>query len=253
MEFTRLPELTTTSDWFNNFRVQAGFGFQPKTNEYKVVIMWNKHVRRDNCLVFKRVVLEIHTLGTTSWRNLEVDPQISFSKLLNPTCVNGALHWIIFENGQQKSILCFSFESERLHSFPSPPHLFGNHNKDFPHNMPIRLGELKGFLYICDRLSSENVTMWVMNKYGIGESWTKVYNIDTSLTHLSLLDPWRYGFCWLVKQPDNYGFKAFRIHVPTLKGVEVIPYIPSLISLKDVVKGDNAEVLNINSRYECSF
>ncbi|RHN53625.1 hypothetical protein MtrunA17_Chr5g0397861 [Medicago truncatula] len=119
-------------------------------------------------------------------------------------------------------------------------------------NSPITcLGELKGFLYICDRSSSENVTMWVMNEYGIGESWTKIYNIDTYLTHSGLHDPWRCGLCWLVKhyEPEKYGFKAFRIDVKTLKGVEVIQHIPSLISLKDVVNGDNVEeVLNIYSR-----
>jgi F-box interacting protein len=148
--------------------------------------MWNKHVTWANRLVFEHVVLEIDTLVTTSWRNLEVDPQISFLKLLNPTCVNGGLHWIIFEDGQQNSMSCFSFESERMQSFPSPPHMFGYRNNKFPHNMPIRLGELKGFLYICDRSSSGNVTMWVMNEYVIGESWTKVHNIDTYLTHSGL-------------------------------------------------------------------
>ncbi|AES94075.1 putative F-box domain-containing protein [Medicago truncatula] len=258
-EFTILPELTTTSDWFNRARarVQAGFGFQPKTNEYKVIIMWNKYVRRNNRLVFERVVLEIHTLGTPSWRKVEVDPQISFLKLLNPTCVNGALHWIIFETGQQKSILCFNFESERLQSFPSPPHVFGNHDNGFPLSMPIRLGELKGFLYICHISSLENVTMWVMNEYGIGESWTIVYSIDTSLllmpgTCLGYPDPWRCGCYWLSKhhEPEKHEFKVFRIQGTTLGEVEVIEYIPSLISLNDVVKGDNVEALNTHSWWE---
>ncbi|XP_024639165.1 F-box protein At3g07870 [Medicago truncatula] len=262
-EFIRLPESTT-----NRTRVrmqgQAGFGFQPKTNEYKVISVWIRHVKHANQWVFERVILEINTLGTTSWRNVEVDPQISFSSLKYPTCVNGALHWIRFE-GQQRSILVFCFENERLQSFPSPPHVFGNHNVFCCR--PISMGELKGFLYICDPTFISNVSMWVMNEYGIGESWTKIYNIDTSFNPLDRV-PRGYGLSWPIKhfeegaailsyhssncftyyEPEKYGFKVFRIHGSRINYFEVIPHIPSLISLKDVLKGVNIEVLNIHSR-----
>ena len=120
-EFIRLPK-STTNRTRERRQGQAAFGFQPKTNEYKVINMWVRDVKRANAWEF-----EINTLGTPSWRNVEVDPQISLSRLKYPTCVNGALHWIRFEV-QQMSILVFCFENERLQSFPSPPHVFGNHN-----------------------------------------------------------------------------------------------------------------------------
>jgi len=127
------------------------------------------------------------------------------------------------------------------------------------------MGELKGLLYICDsNCFSYYVTMWVMNEYGIGESWTKVYHIDT----LTNPYPWRHALCLPVKHfeegaavllyhsldcltyydPDKYGVKDFRIHGSSSESFDVIPHIPSLISLKDVVKGENIEVLNIHSR-----
>ncbi|KEH23610.1 F-box protein interaction domain protein [Medicago truncatula] len=262
-EFIRLPEATTTPLRLNTDRVrmqgQAGFGFQPKTNEYKVIKIWIRHVQRANDWVFDRVILEINTLGAPSWRTVEVDPRISISSLKYPTCVNGVLHWIKFE-GQQKSILCFCFEGERLQPFPSPPHVFGIHD-----NRRISMGELKGFLYICDLNFFVDVTMWVMNEHGIEESWTKVYNIETSVNSLGYPISPRYGLCWPVKpfdaillyhscncfiyfEPEKYGYKVFRIRGTRSKSVEVIPHIPSLISLKDVVKGDNIEVFSIHSR-----
>ncbi|KEH24620.1 putative F-box associated interaction domain-containing protein [Medicago truncatula] len=167
-EFIRLPESTAYRTRVR-MQGQAGFGFQPKTNEYKVINMWVRHVKRANAWEFERVILEINTLGTPSWRNVEVDPHISFSSLEYPTCVNGALHWIRFE-GQQRSILFFCFESERVQSFPSPPHVFGNHNNGILGNRHISMGELKGFLYICDSTFASDVSMWVMNEYGIEES-----------------------------------------------------------------------------------
>jgi len=246
---------------------QAGFGFQPKTNEYKVISVWIRHVKRANQWVFERVILEINTLGTPSWRNVEVDPQISFSRLKYPTCLNGALHWIRFE-GLLRSILVFCFESERLQSFPSPPYVFGNHNNGFLGNRHISMGELKGFLYICDSTLLSDVSMWVMNEYGTGESWTKIYNIDTSFNPSESCVQRSYDLSWPIKhfeegaaillyhssncfiyyEPEKYGFKVFRIHGYRSDFLEVIPHIPSLIALKDVLKGDNIEVLNIHSR-----
>jgi len=270
-EFIRLPKATTTPVRLNTGRVTmlgcSGFGFQSKTNEYKVIKIWVRHVKRAVHWEFERVILEIHTLGTLSWRNVEVDLQLSISRLECPTCVNDTLHWIIYDLGK-RSLLCFSFESERLQSFPSPPHVFENHNHfyDAEH---IGMGELKGFLYISDACSFHDVTLWVMNEYGIGESWTKVYSIDTSASPFSNPNSRPYGLCcWPVKhfeegaaillyhsrncfiyyEPEKYVSKVFQIHGTRSEEIEVIPHIPSLISLKDIVKGDNIEVLNIHSR-----
>jgi hypothetical protein len=115
--------------------------------------------------VFERLILEVNTLGASSWRNVEVDPRISISSLKYPTCVNGMLHWIKLE-GRQRSILCFCFESEWLKPFPSPPNVFENHNNEIHDIGHISMGELKGLIYICD-LNFSFVTMWAMNEYGI--------------------------------------------------------------------------------------
>jgi len=271
-EFIKLPEATMTPFRLNKTRVKmqvqaAGLGFQPKTNEYMVIKMWMRYVKHANDWVFERVILEINTLGTPLWRKVEADLQVTISWLKYPTCVNGSLHWLGFE-GQQRSILCFCLESEKLQSFPSPPHVFGDHNYGVRSNTNITMGELKGFLYICDSTSFSDVTMWVMNEYGNGESWTKLYSIDTLVSSLGNPDPSCYGLCLPIKHfaegaaiflyhscncfiyydLEKYGFKVFRIHASYSKKIEVVPHIPSLISLKDVVKGDNVEVLNIHSR-----
>jgi len=276
-EFIRLPEATiNTHDKRSRLNIlgQVGFGFQPKTNEYKVIRIWRRDVKRANRLTSERTtILEINTLGTPSWRNADVDPQISIGsdlRLCYPTCVNSAIHWIRFR-GQERSILCFCLENERLQSFPSPP-VFQNYMNGFRHNESMHMGELRGLLYICDTSSFRYFAMWVMNEYGIGKSWTKVYNIDTFVgppdSHLSRPGLQHYGFCWPVNpaillyksrnclyyyEPEKHGFKVFQIHGTSSEFVEIIPHVPSLISLKDVVKGDNIEVLNIHSRQECSF
>jgi F-box interacting protein len=128
-EFIRLPEATKNPVGLHTKRAliqqHVGFGYQPKTNNYKVLKMSTRRVRAANDWVFGRTIIEIHTLGTPSWRNVEVDPQMSIWNLYYPTCVNGALHWIRFDF-LQMSILCFNLENERFQSFPSPPQVFRN-------------------------------------------------------------------------------------------------------------------------------
>ncbi|CAL5188135.1 unnamed protein product [Lathyrus oleraceus] len=261
-EFIRLPGDSMSPSRLNTARVRAhgyaSLGFHPKVNECKVIRIWTRHVRHANFWVFERLTVDIHTLGTSLWRNIEVDPQISILRLSDPTYINGVVHWIEFKG----IILCFCFETEKLKTFPSPPGMVKNHANGI-YNYLRRMGELKGILYICDSTDFSNIAMWVMNEYGIGESWSKVYNISNLPNPLQ----WHYGYCFPIKQfeesaallyncldcflyyePEKYGFKIFEINGSGSQYFEVIPHIPSLISLKDAVKGDNIKVLNFHSR-----
>ncbi|AES95608.1 F-box protein interaction domain protein [Medicago truncatula] len=254
-EFIRLPEAIGIAN--TRKPICAALGFQPKTNEYKVIRMWK---RCDGwCYKSDVMVVEMHTLGTATWRNVEVDPMFSFTRLGSPTCVNGALHWINYDDkNKTRSILCFNFESEKFQSFPSPPH---------PHHkrLSITMVELKGFLYICESTVNSCV-VWLMKKYGIGESWTRVFCSD-NFNGIPLC----FGLCRPVKHFENGGgalliqnsyscdsfiyyepetrvFKVYSVDGAVSPWFELFPHSPGLISLKDVVKGGNIEVQNVYSR-----
>ncbi|XP_057457294.1 F-box protein At3g07870-like [Lotus japonicus] len=268
-EFIRLPEATKMDkNKFWHQVVYPGFGFNPKTNEYKIVRVLKRH---KNWWDRKgTMTVDMFTLGTSKWRNVEVHLQHIFNvevnhqhifKLLFPTCTNGALHWIC-SHDNKGSLLCFKFKKERFHSFPSPPGVFiegkyGTNN--------VSMGNLGGFLYICDSSSLDTpVTMWIMKKYGIGESWTKVFSIDALNKKC-----WPYGgLYWPVKnfndgaamlmchssrvfiyyEPKKCVFKLFKVRGTQSNRLEVIPHIPTFISLKTVVNGNNIRLLDANSR-----
>jgi F-box interacting protein len=193
-EFIRLPEATGIMN--TRKLICVGLGFQPKINEYKVIRMWK--IYDGNAMV-----VEMHTLGTTMWKNIEVDPKfLSLRRLESPASVNGALHWINFD-GKIRSILCFDFESERLQSFPCPP------PPPCPESnlMCISMVELKGFLYFCES-NFNSCVVWLMKKYGIGESWTKVFCTDSfSLSGF----PFRFSICRPIKHFENGGGGALLI------------------------------------------
>ncbi|XP_057457173.1 F-box/kelch-repeat protein At3g06240-like [Lotus japonicus] len=257
-EFIRLPEATKMDETkFCHQFVYSGFGFNPKTNEYKVVRVLHRHQSwRDRKSI---MIVDMYTLGTSKWRNVEVNLEHVFD-LLFPTCMNGALHWICTQNSKG-SLLCFNFESDEFHSFPSPPGVF----KEGYGTYNISMGDLGGFLYICDSSSLDTpVTMWIMKKYGIGESWTKVFSIDTLNKKC-----WPYGgLYWPAKhfndgaailmchssmvfiyyEPKKCVSKFFKVRGTQSRGLEVISHIPSFISLKTVVNGNNIRLLDANSR-----
>jgi hypothetical protein len=116
--------------------------------------MWKIYDRW--CCKSDVMAAEVHTLGTTTWRNVEVDPKFSSLslELKYPASVNGVLHWINFDR-KIRSILCFNLESERFESFPSPPS---------PLRSRITMVELKGFLYICET-TFDSCVVWLMIWY----------------------------------------------------------------------------------------
>ncbi|XP_057419457.1 F-box protein At3g07870-like [Lotus japonicus] len=267
-EFIRLPDSHRIHYESHGTLIYVGFGFQPKTNEYKVVRILKESPRRSTFLWYsKDLVVQVHTVGTSTWKNVVVDPKLFIRYLTFPTCVNGVLHWIV-SHDWRGLILCFNFESESFEYLPTPPGVFKNNGiTDIER---ISMAELKGFLYICDSSSKDiPVVVWIMKEYGIGESWTKIFSVDTRGEHCWPLG----GLYWPVKHfekvdailmfhSDNYFIyyepkrsfsKSLMVRGrPMVRRTgstfDVFPYIPSLISLKDVVKEDNVEVLNVYSR-----
>jgi hypothetical protein len=192
-------------------------------------------------------------VGTPTWRKVRVDGNFSKIKLISfPTFVNEALHWICFLRvGENYSILRFNFETEKLQLIGLPSTLLGHYG--------IRKGVLRDSLYVCNASLPSSVDVWIMKNDDIGVLWTKAFTLGGSLhRYINLYWPLKnfdngnlLGYC------PNKGFiyhdtknrpKKFLVCGTQEKLLEVIPHIPSLISLKDVVKGDNVEVLNVNSR-----
>ncbi|XP_059645685.1 F-box protein CPR1-like [Cornus florida] len=118
------------------------------------------------------------------------------------------------------------------------------------------MGVLEGCLCLCDA-DYDPVRIWVMKKYGVRKSWTKMFSIDQS---------WPYG----LYHPINYlkgevllfhylkcALICYDPEIPKIKYIKIcgaeskfkaIAYVPNFISLKDAIVGDNVVVLNMSSR-----
>ncbi|XP_020961176.1 F-box protein At5g65850-like [Arachis ipaensis] len=108
-EFIRLPKQPPILKHYE--QISRGFGFHPKTNQYKVMRIYiSKHDHR--------MVVEMHTVGASTWINIEVDyPKNLIHVLYHSAYFNGALHWIGIDIDGNVSIWAFNFDTERFQSF----------------------------------------------------------------------------------------------------------------------------------------
>ncbi|KAI8545942.1 hypothetical protein RHMOL_Rhmol07G0076700 [Rhododendron molle] len=277
-EFINLPVLTQAANKSYPKRFSdCGLGFSPMTNDYKVIRMFDQQER-----VYKRVrdpitgvedysrrVAEINTLGTGSWKRIGRAPSSHYGyKLRFPSYLNGALHWLLIDFNiderivERNYIVSFNFDKERFIAIPPPPR--NDAIISFHEMEDISLGVLRDWLCICDHDDNYFVMeIWVMKKYHVQESWTKLFCINTTTTPYNRWLSGVYKPITYLRSGDILFFHRLgnavvyykadeRVTCLKVRGVksnyEAIAHTPSFISLKDAVMGDNSPVLNIKSR-----
>ncbi|KAI8545945.1 hypothetical protein RHMOL_Rhmol07G0077000 [Rhododendron molle] len=268
-KFINLP-IPTQADEKTRHVSDCGLGFGPKTNHYKVIRIFYQQERvyeqvrdpitgRKN---YSRRVAEIHTLGMDSWKRIGCAPSSMYGyKLEFPSYLNGALHWLLKDYNISEYIASFNFDKEIFQPVPPPPLRRGIISWETMKN--ISLGVLRDMLCICDHDSHVfKINIWVMENYGVQESWTKVFRIDATTKQSRWLrgvyEPISYlrsgailFFHRLANAVVYYKAKGRFLKFLKVRGVksnyEAIAYTPSFISINDKVMGDNLATLNVAS------
>jgi F-box interacting protein len=258
-EFIKLPEASKVEK--PREKIDCVMGFSPRTKQYKVTRIFTQQIcdpisgRKE----YEDKVVDIHTLGTRSWRRVESTTFMLYG-IKFPTYLNGAVHWFRpdFRKADSK-IVSFDVYNEQFQLIPAPPYKynsFGHKNIDL-----ISMGVLNGHLCICDASEFGRIRIWVMKENGVPKSWTKVFSIATENEQrwpqgLYLpLRKFRNGAilmyharnCLLYYDPSRKEYKYFKVR-GSESNCEVAVCIPSFSSIKDAMMGDNAEVLNVKSR-----
>ncbi|KAI5599491.1 hypothetical protein POPTR_002G223000v4 [Populus trichocarpa] len=156
--------------------VVFGFGFNPKTNEYKVIrIVYyrNGHGRypRSRRIIYPLSQVQILTLGCPGWRSLG---KVSYRlvRRASETLVNGRLHWVSrpCRNKPARRLVSFDLTDEQFREVPKPD--CGGLNRCDYH-----LAVLRGCLSVAVYCNYGRLEIWVMKEYNVKESWVKEYNI----------------------------------------------------------------------------
>ncbi|KAK9285171.1 hypothetical protein L1049_024357 [Liquidambar formosana] len=223
----------------------SGFGYSPSTNQYKVLrVFQHKGIPK----------AEIYTLGMDSWRSIGDAPYLNGWSSSN-TLLNGALHWIIWdERDDLRSICSFDIGDEKFRTIPSPP--WTEQNQQHRCNrFKVKLGVHEGCLYLCNVSIGDQFDMWILKDYGVEEHWIKASDheklkiqpmLDCShirllkflsnqeIMHLSGREP-------LKIRGDFRSLILYEIQPP----FQVSPHVASFVSPRHF--GGNLKVLNVDS------
>ncbi|KAF4369599.1 hypothetical protein G4B88_021404 [Cannabis sativa] len=243
----RVHKLSTTCDDEDlNGTIDCGFGFSPRSGQYKVLRIYQHNTYSNSFAV-------VHTLGTDSWRSVIDHVPHSSYKLGFPTYLEGALYVLHVERAVPYYIISFNFDYEKFDKIELPPNSgYGS------------LSVLSGIL-CYSKCSCVSIVIWALKKSSsssVGQSWSKMFAVESEFLPLGLYQPLHYfksgavllfrnsagGFMYM-----NSNGKCKYLGLCGLKSrYGILFHIPSLIPLKDIVfgndKNNNIEILNVNTR-----
>ncbi|XP_059452369.1 F-box/kelch-repeat protein At3g06240-like [Corylus avellana] len=160
-------------DMYRNSIQCLGFGYDPKTDDYKLVRLVYR---------FDTVppLVEIYKLRTRAWRSLKAPgPPYAIITWFISVFLNGALHWPAYTPAHQGTfhnlIVSFDMEDETFCEVAMPKSLQG------VEDLTVAVAVVDGLLALvpCNKYGMAKIhSVWVMKEYGVEESWTKLYGID---------------------------------------------------------------------------
>ncbi|XP_010688552.4 F-box protein CPR1 [Beta vulgaris subsp. vulgaris] len=193
------PYIRYTSTHIVSF--YSGFGFDSIDNDYKIVLILDRHVQRRDVLVYS-----LNNNASKSWRlvhstsspkELLIDHRKKAQHhhrkgvLIN----NHLLHWKFSCSPIEYRIACFDLESENwVKDVPLPEYY--RETTTIKHEQ-LHISVLDCCLCLLIRnLNEKGWDLWVMKEYGVKESWVKLFQI---------LDPYVSDMDWKLYSLGYYG------------------------------------------------
>ncbi|OVA12144.1 F-box domain [Macleaya cordata] len=184
----------------------SGFGYNPSTNEYKVVRI---------CYSLEKPLIgqvQVYTLGGISfstrsrWRNKS---EINYvlcgdrnNRLRPGILANGALHWL----DKEDKIVAFDLEDEEFRLLPSPPNCYRSDTRFYS----VRLQVLGGCLCLIHQKNDKHVEIWSLKKKK--KKKTKMSNISYDTKSEQEYQSWIWTREFTLELEDiNQWYKPFAI------------------------------------------
>ncbi|KAG7022573.1 F-box protein CPR30, partial [Cucurbita argyrosperma subsp. argyrosperma] len=166
------------------YKYALGFGFDSRASDFKLVRL--VYIEGESPLYDYELPpkVELYQLSTRSWRQI-IDPAPCYEILKSQWTqifMNEAVHWIAFtrnRRGFRCVILRFHMDSESFSTIALPHSLVN----EFPQNLKVAVlgGSLSvlqcGWYPFGNRYVS---SVWMLRKYDVPESWTKILSVDPS-------------------------------------------------------------------------
>ncbi|GLT51003.1 hypothetical protein SLA2020_244530 [Shorea laevis] len=235
-----------------------GFGFHPRTGEFKVIrIVWYEKILTvvdpapdveeveevdEGFAIVDELIVQVFTVGTTEWRKIGATPP-QFEDVIGPpeALVEGSLHWVrVVERGVVGpifGIISFELADEVFEEIPHPPcQLFVSRL--------YSLSVLNGCVSAARLVDNLHFDIWVMKQYHVKESWVKQFSFDPYFaggwpSFFTVICALKNGEILL--QNDDSSLVSFdpvenRFKTLQMSGLpnefQALPFLPSLFSAK---------------------
>ncbi|MBA0602997.1 F-box/kelch-repeat protein At3g23880 [Gossypium raimondii] len=157
------------------YKISVGFGFDSAQNDYKLLKITKKGV------LDKYVEVELYSLKRNCWKIL-APPKYDLYSDDFMVYVNETVHWIAYERVNNEGsysckllILGFDMRDDVFKEIMLPERL-----RNLPHQSEIYVipyDELSSIAVIELGSLHAECDIWVMKKYGVVETWTKMYSL----------------------------------------------------------------------------
>ncbi|CAH1425347.1 unnamed protein product [Lactuca virosa] len=183
-----LPPYCTPSHDCDSIKIHFRFGFDPKTDDYKVVKLTGLIGPRTYAIRWW-LQIEIYSMRKGSWELITERFPSHITNLIDgdSVCVDGHdghLHWLGYVNEEEdpKTIVAFDLGSEIFREILFP-------NSILHQNRVNVLGVLSEKLCVMLYIEDVAYEVWVMDEYEVAESWVKRHVLSPFFD-----DTWPYGF-----------------------------------------------------------
>ncbi|TKY63142.1 F-box protein CPR30 [Spatholobus suberectus] len=177
-QFKALPEshLAGTRGTYS-LTEYSGFGFDPKTNDYKVVVIRDLWLRETDERQLGYWTIELYCLNSNSWRKLDADLPLSIEICGSSrvyTYVNNCCHWwgYVDESGGRREdvVLAFDMVNEVFRKFKVPK-VRDSSEEEFTTLVPFKESASIGVIVYPVRGNVKRFDVWVMKDYWDEGSW----------------------------------------------------------------------------------
>ncbi|XP_026426112.1 F-box protein CPR1-like isoform X2 [Papaver somniferum] len=157
-EYKKLPKSPNADDFYDYNMI--GLGNDSKSEDYKLVTQYTN-------------VVEIYSLRLNSWTSIENMAYEFHSLNIVGVPVHRDLHWLA-KSQDSEAIVCLDIGNQVFKEIqlPNEPLVRKNDKRKF-----MTVGVLEGCLCVVANVTNLHSEVWVMQDYGVQESWNKRYII----------------------------------------------------------------------------
>ncbi|KAK4564969.1 hypothetical protein RGQ29_006851 [Quercus rubra] len=173
-KFVKLPKPNITCFSHGGYNASVGFGFDSKTNDYKVVRFVT--LGEKGQMGKSPPEVEVYSLSTGKWRMVTALPPIGAARGHDPEAfVNGALHWVALRKTGTKFlnfVMVFDLGDEVFREIALPK--LSDQNGD-EYWVRVSISAYGNSLALFQPgFPNHRLSIWVMKDYADASSWTKI-------------------------------------------------------------------------------